>query len=105
MTRTVRRGGRRGDGRPVVRDGRASKARMLGGWHSIDMERGLGLFRELFRRLSRVAMRRRTRGGAGRPIDIDAAVAEIQDRDLEAARRANVTIRAARAAALAAVAG
>eukprot|EP00965_Chrysotila_dentata_P155648 5143225-Pleurochrysis_carterae.AAC.1 len=68
---------------------------------TLDMERGLGLFRELFRRLSREAMRRRTRGG-GQPIDIGTAVAQVQELDLEAARRADVTIRAARAAALAA---
>eukprot|EP00965_Chrysotila_dentata_P041097 1363418-Pleurochrysis_carterae.AAC.1 len=68
------------------------------------MGRGLGLFRELFRRLSREAMRKRTRGG-GEPLDIGAAVAQIQERDLEAARRADLTIRAARAAALAAIAG
>eukprot|EP00965_Chrysotila_dentata_P087111 2875955-Pleurochrysis_carterae.AAC.1 len=54
--------------------------------------------------MSREAMRRRTRSG-GRPVDIGATVAQIQDCYLEAARRADVTIRAAQAADLAAIAG
>eukprot|EP00965_Chrysotila_dentata_P026604 881545-Pleurochrysis_carterae.AAC.1 len=56
---------------------------------TLDMERGQKLFVELFKRLSREAMRRRTRGGGG-ALDIAAQVAEVVDKDLEAARRIDV---------------
>eukprot|EP00965_Chrysotila_dentata_P036011 1198577-Pleurochrysis_carterae.AAC.1 len=62
------------------------------------MERGVRIFDEFFDKLARAASRRRTRAGAA-ALDIAALVKELFDSGLESARRAELTIRTAEAAA------
>eukprot|EP00965_Chrysotila_dentata_P111195 3675177-Pleurochrysis_carterae.AAC.1 len=66
--------------------------------------KGVLLFEELFRRLQRAAVRRRTRRSTA-PLDIGAIVRDIADKDLKEAKRTTLVARAAVAASRANAAG
>eukprot|EP00965_Chrysotila_dentata_P251637 6210174-Pleurochrysis_carterae.AAC.2 len=65
---------------------------------SLEHGRGLRLFREVFRRFTSPAGRRRYRAGAA-VLDIGAVVARVLEVDLEKARSADLVVRTAREAA------
>eukprot|EP00965_Chrysotila_dentata_P023669 784412-Pleurochrysis_carterae.AAC.1 len=72
--------------------GLARLACVAGG--SLPVAKGVLLFDELFRRIQRAAVRRRTRRGAA-PLDIGALVRKVVVDDLKEAKRTDLVARAA----------